>query len=89
MELGEDALPERLEGDLQSGTRVWDLELLENRGMQDADAAKFDIGTRAEGGLDAFLDCGEPRGFLGGWCGAVVDSCRTAREIGGICDDER
>ena len=66
MKLREDALPERLEGDLQSGTRVWDLELLENRGMQDADATEFDIGARAEGGLDALLDCGEPRGFIGG-----------------------
>jgi len=33
IKLGMSPLPEWLKGDLQSGTRVWNLEFLENRGV--------------------------------------------------------
>jgi len=54
-----DPLPEWLEGDLQSGTRVWNLEFLENRRVQDADATDLDVGVRTQCGLDALLDGSE------------------------------
>jgi hypothetical protein len=81
------ALPERFEGDFQSGTRVWDLELFKDRWMKDADATEFDVRARAQaqGGLDVLLDCGETGLFLGWWRRAVEDCCRAAREMGGIC----
>jgi len=64
-ELGLGSLPERLKGDLQSGTRVWNLELLENRGVQYPDATKLDVGVRTQRGLDAFLDGSETGVLLG------------------------
>ena len=75
-ELGVDPLPERLKGDLQNGTRILNLELLEDRGEQNAGAA-------VQGGLDAPLDCRETVMFLGGWCRTVVDCRRTTREYVG------
>ena len=45
--LGTDPSPEWLKGDLQGGTRVWNLEFLENRGVQDADTTEFNVGMRA------------------------------------------
>jgi len=48
-ELGMSPLPEWLKGDLQSGTRVWNLEFLKNRGVQDADATELDVGVRTQG----------------------------------------
>lgn len=83
--LGMGALPERFKGDLQCGTRVWDLELLKDRWVKDADATEFNVRARAQCGLDVFLDCGETGMVLGWWCRAVINCCRTAREIGGIC----
>ena len=87
-ELGLGSLPERLKGDLQSGTRVWNLELLENRGVQYADATKFDVGVETQHGLDAFLDGSETGVLPGRLHGAVVDCCRTTREICGIYNGE-
>ena len=79
---------ERLKGDLQSGTRVWNLEFLENRGVQYADATELDVGVRTQRGLDALLD-GSKTGMLPGRSRrAVVDCCRTAGEICGIYNGE-
>ena len=83
--LGMGVLPERFKGDLQCGTRVWDLELLKDRWVKDADATEFNVRVRAQCGLDVFLDCGETGMVLGWWCRAVINCCRTVREIGGIC----
>jgi len=54
--------------------------------VQDADAADLDVGVRTQGGFDALLDGGEAGMSPRWWWRAVVDRCRTAREIGGIYD---
>ena len=59
------SLSERFKSDLQSGTRILNLELLEYGGMKNADATKFDVGVRTQRGLDGLLDPSETGMLLG------------------------
>lgn len=85
--LGVGVFPKRFKSDLQSRARVWDLELLKDRGMQNPDTTDFKIGTRIYCGLDDLLDRSETERLLRLF--AVEDCCRTTREIRGICSGER